>query len=190
MSSFRPIDSLSGSMYGWRRIFIGRRRGAVCFAVLLNALLFLFLDPAPAFASPDAQENMEKGFASLEKKDYPTAVIHLRKAVQEDPTLYEARLALGRILLDTGFAPAAEREIMEAKAHGAPRPKWLPLFAEANLLQKRPEMVVKVLREESGGNRSTRPMSRSTWDRPYCSNVIQRPPERSSKGRWGWCRTI
>ncbi|MCB1877875.1 MAG: PEP-CTERM system TPR-repeat protein PrsT [Chromatiales bacterium] len=94
---------------------------------------------------------MEKGFASLEKKDYPTAVIHLRKAVQEDPTLYEARLALGRILLDTGFAPAAEREIMEAKAHGAPRPKWLPLFAEANLLQKRPEMVVKVLREESGG---------------------------------------
>ena len=50
----------------------------------------------------------------LSKNDSNAAVIQLRNALQQDPNLAEARFLLGKVLLETGDAAGAEKELRKA----------------------------------------------------------------------------
>lgn len=71
----------------------------------------------------------------LAKNDTKAAIIQIKNALQADPNLPEARLMLGRALLDGGDAVGAETELRKALALKAPDDAVLPPLARAMLAQ-------------------------------------------------------
>ena len=69
------------------------RRGA--WMTLAAALLL----PQALSAAGDGQAHLDKGKAALDKGDVKAAVIELKNALQQDPSLAQARLLLGRVYL-------------------------------------------------------------------------------------------
>ena len=73
-------------------------------------------------SSPVAPDNPEKLVASakesLAKNDRSAAVIQLKNALQKNPDLGEARLLLGKALLEQGDLAAAEKELRRARELG------------------------------------------------------------------------
>ncbi|MBK9685572.1 MAG: tetratricopeptide repeat protein [Betaproteobacteria bacterium] len=71
----------------------------------------------------------------VEKRDYAAAVIELKSALQKAPDDREARLLLGRSLLQTGDPTAAAIELQKALDLGADPNDVQPLLAQAVLGQ-------------------------------------------------------
>ncbi len=82
--------------------------------------------PAELFAK--AQQHYQGG-------DRKAAIIELKNVLQKEPGHREARLLLGRVYVDEGNGPAAEKELRRALELGASHEQVLPLLGRALLLQ-------------------------------------------------------
>ena len=80
--------------------------------------------------------------AYVDKQEYGAAVIQLKSALQKNPQNRDARLLLGRSLLESGDAPAAAIELRKALEFGAKASEVQPLLAKALLAQNEPRQVV------------------------------------------------
>jgi putative PEP-CTERM system TPR-repeat lipoprotein len=96
------------------------RLGLVCAALLLAAC---------DAKSPAALIASGKDFAA--KRDYPAAIIQFKAALQLDLTSNEARVQLGKALLDSGDPTAATVELTRALEGKAPTNEVLPSLAAA-----------------------------------------------------------
>jgi putative PEP-CTERM system TPR-repeat lipoprotein len=75
--------------------------------------------------------HVESAKKSLAKNDRSAAIIELKNALQIDPDLAEARLLLGKSLLDAGDLPAAEKELGKARELKIPDDQVVPPLARA-----------------------------------------------------------
>ena len=80
--------------------------------------------------------------AHLAKNDRPAAVIELKRALQAEPGLAEARFLLGRALLERENAAEAVIELTKALELGYPDGQVLPVLAQALLVSGQPGRVV------------------------------------------------
>jgi putative PEP-CTERM system TPR-repeat lipoprotein len=101
------------------------------FAAALSTVLLSAVLAACTGESPDALIASSKDF--IAKNDNKAAVIQLKNALQKDPNLGEARLLLGKTLLDSGDVTGAEVELRKALALNYARERTLPLLAKAML---------------------------------------------------------
>ena len=83
----------------------------------------------------------------IEQKDFRTAVIELKNALQTAPASAEGRFLLGRALLEGGDPVAAEVELRKAADLKYPEERIAPLLAQAMLNQG----LFKKLREAYAG---------------------------------------
>lgn len=90
-----------------------RWRGSAFYIALLASGLLLL-----GCAAKDPESLLREGQALREQRDYKGAIIHFKNALQANPQMADARLALGLTYLDTGDALSAEKELRKAKAAG------------------------------------------------------------------------
>ncbi len=83
--------------------------------------------------SPESMLSSAKDY--LAKKDTKTAIIQIKNALQKNADLPEGRYLLGRALLDSGEAAAAELELRKARALQYSPDMVLPALARSTLLQ-------------------------------------------------------
>jgi putative PEP-CTERM system TPR-repeat lipoprotein len=81
---------------------------------LVGSLLVAF--GLQACGQKDAGEELSAAKAAIAKDDGKTATIHLKNALEQDPQRGEARLLLGKVLLESGNAAGAEVEFSKAKS--------------------------------------------------------------------------
>lgn len=108
------------SRTGWRRSAMA----AVAAACLALA----------ACGDKSADSPLEAGRAALAKKDFVSARIHLKDALQRQPQSAEARYLLGRALLDSGDPRGASVELMRAMDARWNDKLVLPALARSMLL--------------------------------------------------------
>jgi len=99
-------------------------------AVLLSAALL-------AACGDSAEDLLGKGKQELERKEYRTAVLHLKAALQKEPDLKEARYALGLALRESGDLAGAEKELRRAVELGHDPAQALPMLARVVFSQGR-----------------------------------------------------
>ena len=80
---------------------------------------------------------------SMADKDYKTALVQLKSALQADPQLAEARLLLGTVLLEGGQPAEAAVELAKAQEAGLPAERVAPLHAKALLRAQQPRRVIE-----------------------------------------------
>ena len=90
--------------------------------------------------SPEAMLSSAKDY--LAKKDTKTAIIQIKNALQKNADLPEGRYLLGRALLDSGEAAAAELELRKARALQYSPEMVLPALARSTLLQGQFKKVI------------------------------------------------
>jgi putative PEP-CTERM system TPR-repeat lipoprotein len=95
--------------------------------------------------SPEKLVAAAKGF--IEKKDYKSAEIQLKNALQQQPDLAEARYLLGLALMETGDYASAEKEFRRAIDNRYSPAAAYPQLARALTLQGDPRKVVQTLRD-------------------------------------------
>jgi putative PEP-CTERM system TPR-repeat lipoprotein len=100
---------------------------AVASAMLVVALLTGCSDKPDALIASAKQ--------SLAKNDRNTAIIHLKNGLLANPDLGEARLLLGKTLLETGDFAAAEKELRRARELKVPDEQVVPFLARAMYAQ-------------------------------------------------------
>ena len=110
----------------------------------LILLLYLGL-PGMLFAADDAQRFLQQAKRLYENGEFRGAVIELKNALQENPSLAEARLLLGRTYLLLGDGQSAEKELKRAKALGMEGAELQVALAEAFVKQRRFEDVLAQL---------------------------------------------
>jgi putative PEP-CTERM system TPR-repeat lipoprotein len=120
-----------------------RPRRHLAVASLLASLLVLAgcggTDPAQSVASA-------KDY--LAKQDYKAAIIHLKDTLQQAPDHAEARMLLGRALLESGDASGAETELRKALDREQPRDQVVPLLARAMYDQGQSDKLLRELGTE------------------------------------------
>ena len=94
----------------------------VCLLVLLSAC-----------GGESDTEAVAKAKTQLKQGDLPGAVIHLKNALDKNPSSAEARLLLGRTLLNSGDAAGALIELRKAQDAKAPEDQVVPDIARALL---------------------------------------------------------
>lgn len=93
----------------------------------------------------------------LDKNDAKSAIIQVKNALQKNPDLPEARVLLGRALLQSGDPVGAETELRKALALKAPAEQVVPHLAKALLAQRQ----VKKLVDEFGATELTQPSAQA-----------------------------
>lgn len=122
---------------------ISSKSVGVLAAALLSATLAV-----PLHADSKADGDVAEARASIDKGDLRAAVIHLKNALQRDPTSLTARLLLASAYATLGEWPGAEKEIRQAKALGAPPEVWKLQLGEALLMQgQNAELLQSILAE-------------------------------------------
>jgi putative PEP-CTERM system TPR-repeat lipoprotein len=81
--------------------------------------------------TPDEHVARARGF--VERHDLRSAVIELKSALQKDPNLAAARLALGEVDLQIGDFASAQKELERALDLGADKTRVMPPLLEAKL---------------------------------------------------------
>ena len=97
---------------------------AVCAALLTSALLL-------GCGGASEAELLASAKTYVEKRDLKGASIQLKNLLQKNPELPEARLMLGKLLLETGDAASALVELRKAQALDAPEEQVVPEIARA-----------------------------------------------------------
>ncbi len=88
------------------------------------------------------QEHLDKAVAYRAQGNTNAAVIELKNALQKDPNLAEARLALGEVYLETGELDPALKELNRARDLGIPDDRVLPSLLETKVdLGQRQEVL-------------------------------------------------
>lgn len=95
-----------------------------------------------ACSGKTAQDYLEAAKADLAKNDRPAAIIQLKNALQEQPSMAEARLLLGKALLASGDPRAAEIELAKARELGVAAETVVPDLARALLAQGEPDKLL------------------------------------------------
>jgi putative PEP-CTERM system TPR-repeat lipoprotein len=106
----------------------GAKRKCAAGLALSSALLSGCFDKS-------ADQYLAAAKADLAKKDNAAAVIQLKNALQDNPSLAEARVLLAQALLQSGDARGARSELGKAKELGSKDDKLDPLIAQAMLGQ-------------------------------------------------------
>jgi putative PEP-CTERM system TPR-repeat lipoprotein len=110
---------------------------------------FAALALAAALAAGCGQESAEKLVASakdfIAKKDYRSAEVQLKTALQQQPELGEARYLLGLALLEAGDYVSAEKELRRALDYKYSPDAAYPKLARALVLQNEHKKVVSEL---------------------------------------------
>lgn len=109
---------------------------AICLALLLLPLL-----PLGGCGDRPVQQ-LDKARALMTEKGRPEALIQIKNILQKNPNLGEARLLLGKLLLDAGQPVAAEIELRRALELQVSEPKVVPLLARATLALGQPAKVI------------------------------------------------
>lgn len=112
----------------------GRRWPAAWLAGLALALT--------ACSGPGEAELVRSAQELLAKNDTKAAVIQLKSALQQNVNSREARLLLGKALLEMGDAPGALVELQKAQELQAPDEEVVPLLASALLLTGDPGRLI------------------------------------------------
>lgn len=118
-------------------------------AVLAAALLCTTL-AAPLQADSKADRDVAEARTSIDKGDLRAAVIHLKNALQRDPTSLTARLLLANAYATLGDWPGAEKETRQAKALGATAEAWKVQLGEALLMQGQSAELLQSIVVEPG----------------------------------------
>ncbi len=87
------------------------------------------------------QEHLARGKALAAKGDHTGATIEFKNVLQSDPKSSEARYLLGRELLQTGEARAAEIELQKAYAAKYNRDAVIAPLVQSQLSQNQPEKI-------------------------------------------------
>lgn len=103
---------------------------ALAVAVLLTA------------CSKNSGDDYDLAKDSMAKAETPTAIIHLKAALQKDPSRWEARALLGYALMRTGDAAGATVELEKAYAAQFNPDEVVPALATAILQTGKPQVVV------------------------------------------------
>lgn len=99
----------------------------------ISALALAAMFAACSTESPQAL--LASGKSLEASGERAAAVIRYKSALQADPTLLEARVALGRVLLEQGDYQGAEIELARAAAEKAPPEQVVPMLARALAMQ-------------------------------------------------------
>lgn len=112
---------------------------ALPWASALLLLLVSTLSWATVDANADSSylTDFETGVAAFDARDYASADIHLKKALQKRPDHLPSRLLLGRTQLHLGRAPEAEKELLIALRQGAAKDRVVVPLGNALLLQRK-----------------------------------------------------
>lgn len=105
------------------------------FALLLAGTL-------SACGGKDPQALIAAAREHLQKEDNAAAIIELKNALQEKSDLPEARLLLGKVLLDNGDPVGAEAELRKAREVNYKPNDVSPLLARAWLAQGQPRKAI------------------------------------------------
>lgn len=84
--------------------------------------------------------------------EHKAAVIQLKNALQQTPGNAEARLLLATAHNGTGDGPAAEKEARIAAQGGIPTERYLPVIAQALMLQGQPGKILDELDRSRSGS--------------------------------------
>ncbi|MGQ8364997.1 XrtA/PEP-CTERM system TPR-repeat protein PrsT [Glaciecola sp. 1036] len=84
-----------------------------------------------ACAEKSAEEHIEQANVFLQQGDNKSAIVELKNAVQQNPSLPVARFELGKIYLDIKDFESAEKELSRALELGYSASKVIPLLSEA-----------------------------------------------------------
>ena len=92
----------------------------------------LAINPSPAGAADaKAAQYYEDALQRYEKKDLPGTIVQLKNALKQDRKMLQAHVLLGKALLDSGQAPAAEAAFDEAQRLGVSRAELAVPLARA-----------------------------------------------------------
>ncbi len=80
--------------------------------------------------------------SALEKRDYKAAVVGLKEVLQAQPDSPQARLLLGKVLVEAGDLPGGEVELKKARVLGVDQHEWAVPLSKALLQQSKFQLVV------------------------------------------------
>jgi len=112
----------------------------------------LFLLAAAASLSVSAataRDYLQDARHYFDKKAYPSAVIQLKNALQQDPKNAQARLLLGDSYVQLHRGASAAKELERARELGVPKQRWLVLLGRAYLLEGHNSDVLKKIKVDS-----------------------------------------
>lgn len=108
---------------------------ALCAALLMPVV--------PALAADDASALYEKALSASRNKEASTAVIHLKNAIQKDPSYLAAYVLLGEVYLDASDPVSAEKELLRAEQLGADKALTSVPLGKAYLAQDKFDQVIQ-----------------------------------------------
>lgn len=94
----------------------------------------------------DPDKFLESGKSFLDKKDYKSAIIELKNAIQAAPQNGEARFLLAKALVESGNASDAEIELRKAAEAGYDADRVQPALAQALLAKGESEGALEIAR--------------------------------------------
>ena len=124
------------------------KRSSIPFTTFSGAVVLALLSwgtSFPAHAAIDrdrSQEFYEDALTNFKAEGYPTAIIQLRNALQQDPNNLPARILLGETLLREDQSHAAIKELEWALGLGGDENLILVLLAHAYLETAQPQRVI------------------------------------------------
>lgn len=102
--------------------------------------------------SKTADQYLAEAKTALGKKDDVAAVLQLKNALQENPSLVEARFLLGKASLHLGDARGAVIELEKAKELGYSADEVIPLLAQAMLAAGERDKLVRTFGDTQLGS--------------------------------------
>lgn len=88
---------------------------------------------------------LEDAQKAIDKKDYSTAVIHLKNQLKETPKNAQARFLLGSIYLRQGKLDASVKELSQAHKYAPENPEFTFLYAEALQVSGKHKKLLDIL---------------------------------------------
>ncbi len=102
------------------------------------------------------EQYVEKAQNYMDQGDMKSASIELKNALRENPDNMQARWLLGKLHLELGNAPAAEKELNRARELGVADELVLPLLAQALLEQGKTAKVQEISKEGLPGEQQAK----------------------------------
>jgi putative PEP-CTERM system TPR-repeat lipoprotein len=104
----------------------------------------------------DAEETVadfyERALDHVDARDFDSAIIELRNALQQDPENAEVRALLGRVFLELGRGEDAANQLMRARRLGLDDPELLPDLTRAWLIAEEAETVLEEVPPQPEGD--------------------------------------
>ena len=114
---------------------------------LVSLISLLIVSGVSGCDRTTAQEHLERANGYVAKNEVRSVIIELKNALQKDPNLAAARLALGEVDLKIGDFASAEKELEKALDLGIDRNQVMPPLLEAKLESGRFQEVLGALEQ-------------------------------------------